>query len=188
MIGTDLGSYGKDLGTDLIILLKEITRIKGDYTIKIRNLHPRFLIHNIGRFKDILKTGKISFISSSVESGSNRILDLMKRGYTIEEFKKTVSCLHTEFPELEIRTQIMIGFPGETDKDFHDSLKLLDEISFEFTEIFLFEPRPGTLAFEMTDRVSGDVIRKRFDVLYIKAFFHEIKRKLRQKRKAAVHA
>jgi MiaB/RimO family radical SAM methylthiotransferase len=161
LIGTDLGSYGKDIQTDLLELLKELILIQGKYQIKLRNVHPRFLIENLKNLLDLLKSGKISHITTAIQSGSNRILSIMKRGYVIEDCKFAINSLKINIPNLTIRTQLMVGFPGETDSDFVDTCKVVNEGLLDFVEVYRFSPRPKTLSIEMPHQVPLEIAYKR---------------------------
>jgi len=171
LIGTDLGAYGRDHGNTLAVLLKELIKRKGDYKIKLRNIQPRFLIEMMPEFLKILECGKISYIGSAAESGNNRILKLMNRGYRIEDFKKAIRVLNREFPKIQINTQVMVGFPGETEEEFHDTVRLLDEVAFDFVEVYIFQPRPNTKAEKMNGQIPQKVIMRRFRKLYMRSLF-----------------
>ena len=162
LIGTEVGAYGRDQGTTLPVLLRELVRRKGDYEIRLRNIQPRFLIEMMPEFMEILRCGKISYLSSAVESGNNRILKLMRRGYKIEDYKNAVFTLRREFPQIQIRTQILVGFPSETEDEFQDTLQLLDDVGFDFVEVYDFQPRPNIEVAEMKGQVPPDVIKRRF--------------------------
>jgi tRNA A37 methylthiotransferase MiaB len=171
LIGTDIGAYGRDRGSNLAHLLTKLLEKDGDYKIKLRNVNPKFLISMLPEFREIFKTGKIPYLISAAQSGSNKILKLMKRGYNIQDFKRAILLLKTEFPNIQIRTQIMVGFPGETEDDFHDSMQLLDEVKFDFVEVYIYQPRPGTVASKMENQVPEKVARRRWQKLFNKAIF-----------------
>ena len=175
LLGTDVGAYGRDHGNTLVDLLKEMIKIEGDYTIRLRNIQPKFLIGMLSELTEVLRSGKISYLSSAAESGNNRILKLMRRGYTIEQYKQAILVLKNEFPDLQIRTQILVGFPGETEEEFMDSLRLIDEINFDFVEVYPFQARPGTEAEGMDNHVPHKVIMRRYHKAYMKALFHMMK-------------
>jgi MiaB/RimO family radical SAM methylthiotransferase len=185
LLGTDLGAYGRDQGTNLTALLRELLKKKGNYKIKIRNVNPRFLVEMLYELREVFPSGKISFLSCSVESGNNRILELMNRGYRIEEFKKAIRTLNSEFPEILIGTQVMVGFPSETEDEFNDTVRLLDEVTFDFVEVYQFQPRPHTKAARMEGQIPPEVARKRGQKLFIKFLFNE---KERKKRSAELNA
>ncbi len=176
LLGTDVGAYGRDHSVTLADLLKELVKAKGDYTIRLRNIQPKFLIEMMPELCEVLRSGKITYLSTAAQSGNNRILGLMRRGYKIEDYKAVIQTLKGEFPQLQIRTQIMVGFPSETEEEFQDSLRLLDEIDFDFVEVYQYQPRPGTEAAEMKDQVPHKVSRRRYHKAYMKAFSN-LKRK-----------
>ena len=171
LIGTELGAYGRDRGTTLPTLLKELIRRKGDYIIRLRNINPKYLIEMMPEFREILKCGKISYLSSPVESGNNRILRLMRRSYKIEDYKQAILTLKREFPQIHIRTQILVGFPSETEDEFQDTLRLLDELSFDFVEVYCFQSRPNTEAARMNNQVPQEVIKRRYYKARMKSIF-----------------
>jgi len=172
LIGTDVGSYGRDIGTDLVSLLKELIKNKGEYTIKLRNVHPRFLIEMMPELQEVFQSGKISYICSAAQSGNNRVLKLMDRGYKIEDFKEAIRTINKKFPNIKIRTQLMTGFPGETKADFKDTVRLLNELRFDFVEVYNFESRPGTKAEKLEGKVPQKVACRRYHRLCITSFFH----------------
>ena len=173
LIGTDLGSYGRDRGTDLVALLKELVSRSGDYKIKLLHIHPRFLIDMLPGLCEVFRSGRISRFSSSLQSGSDRILGLMRRGYRTGEFKEAILSLNSLFPEMTICSQVMIGFPGETEDEFRATLNLLNEIPFAFVDAFVFEARPNTAAAEMKEQIPRKVAVRRLLELYGKSLFRK---------------
>ena len=103
----------------------------------------------------------------------------MKRGYDIDHFKRTIRTLNEEFSNIKLRTQLMVGFPGETEEEFQDTYKLLDELRFDFTEVYLFQPRPGTKAAQMENQIPPKIARMRFCKLFLKTIYGQRKRKKR---------
>jgi MiaB/RimO family radical SAM methylthiotransferase len=177
LIGTDVGSYGREIGTDLSNLLKELLNKEGDYRIKIRNVNPRFFIEMLPSLEECFQSGKIVHIGSAAQSGSNKILKRMNRIYTIEDYKHAVRSVQTKFPDIHFRTQLMVGFPGETSEDFQKTLHLLDSIYYDFIELYKYSQRPGTLAATLDNQVSEHVIDKRHDELYVKALINMCKKR-----------
>lgn len=177
LMGTDIGAYGRDIGTNLVALLRELLRKKGDYNIRLRNIQPKFLIEMLPELRETFQSGKIDYIISAAQSGNNRILNLMNRGYRIEDFKNAIRTLNREFPEMKIRTQVMVGFPGETEEEFQDTVWLLDEASFDFVEVYMFQARPGTKAAKMENKIPQKVARRRYRQLFMKSVFNEKGRK-----------
>ena len=154
LLGTDLGSYGRDLGYTLVDLLKEMVKEQGDYKIGLRNLNPHFLNEMLNDLEPLFSTGKIWYAEIPLESGSDKILKLMGRDYTAKTFKESIIRLRSVCPSLIIRTQVMVGFPKETKQDFAESIRLLKELKLDFVEIYNYSPRVGTLAEKMQGRIS----------------------------------
>lgn len=171
LIATDLGAYGRDRGTTLAALLRELVKRKGDYEIKLQYIQPRFLIEMIQEFLEIFQCRKISYLCSAAESGNNRILRLMKRGYRIEDFKEAILALKNEFPEIKMSTQVIIGYPSETAEEFQDTVSLLDKVRFDFVEAHLYQPRPNTMAAKLANQIPQRVARRRLLKLYIRFLF-----------------
>jgi len=180
LLATDLGAYGRDLGCNLVDLLAEMIKEKGDYKIGLRNVNPYFLNEMFEELRPIFSSGKIWFLSSAAESGSNRILKLMRRRYKIQDFKKCIQILNKEHPNILLRTQLMVGFPTETEEDFRKSLCLLDELKFDWVEVYRFSPRRGTPAATMTEQVSKKIKEARFRRLTLKATVQRPHNKIRQ--------
>jgi len=168
LLGTEVGAYGKDLGMNLVVLLKELISRTGDYRISLRNLHPRNLIEMLPELRKIFVTGRIPYIACSPESGNNRILGLMNRGYKIEDFKEAIRVLNRNFPQIKIRTQFIVGFPTETEKEFQDTMRLVDELRFDFVEVYMFEARQWTKAADMAGQVSESIKKRRHLRLLLK--------------------
>jgi tRNA A37 methylthiotransferase MiaB len=179
LMGTDVGSYGLDHNNNLMDLLEKLTGFDGDYKIYLRNLHPYHMKNNINRFTILLKTGKIKYAEMAAESGSNHVLKLMNRTYTIEEYKGLVRQMREAYPALILRTQLIAGFPAETEADFQESMNLLDDIDFDYVEVYEFSARPGTVAEKIEPKVPDNIKRQRFLRLYRKAVFNHTLRKVK---------
>jgi len=171
LLGTDIGDYGKDRGIDLLDLLQELTSHEGDFKLRLRNVNPRWLVASADAFCELLKKKKIIYLESPAQSGSNRILQRMNRGYRIEDYVEALRKVRKACPSIFIRSQIMVGFPGETDEDFRDTLKLVDCNVFDYAQLFEYTVRPGTKAATLSDRVPEKIIRQRYDKLLFKCFF-----------------
>ena len=170
LLATDLGAYGRDLGYNLVDLLTEIIKEKGDYKIGLRNVNPYYLNEMFNELKPIFSSGRIWFLSSSVESGSNRILKLMNRQYTVQDFKNCIQSLNKDYPNIFLRTQILVGFPTETNEDYQKSVRLLNELKFDWVETYKFSPRKGTAAATMTGQVPQKIKQSRFQHITFKFF------------------
>jgi threonylcarbamoyladenosine tRNA methylthiotransferase CDKAL1 len=162
LLATDLGAYGMDKGYRLVDLLNRMTEEEGEYVISLRNVSPCWLIEMYKELKPILSSGWIRFLSSGFESGSNRILRLMGRGYTIEEYRRCIQDLNRKYPNILLSTQVMVGFPTEKKQDFQQSEKILKELRFDEIEIYKYSSRLGTRAAKMNDQVPEYIKEYRF--------------------------
>jgi tRNA-2-methylthio-N6-dimethylallyladenosine synthase len=162
LLATDLGAYGRDRGTTLPALLHELVGMPGDFSLGLRNVQPRHLFDMMPALQDVLRTGRIGVVLSGALSGSNRILGLMKRGYRIEEFRKAVEAIKRASPCTRITTQIIVGFPGETDEDFEESIRLVRDGTVDAFVPYAFEASPGTEAAGMSDPVPQHVVTRRY--------------------------
>jgi len=101
----------------------------------------------------------------------------MARGYKIEDYKEAIRTLRETSPNLKILTQIIVAFPGETEEDFNETVRLLDEIHFDFVEVYGFQPRPHTRTAEMEDQVPKKVAKRRYHQLYMRSLLDEGRRR-----------
>ncbi len=161
--GEDPSAYGLDIGTNLIELLKDLIKIKTKEKISISlyRLHPRWLLKMSSDFTGILKSKKINYLSIPINSGSNKILGLMGRGHNINEVKNYIKKIKKEFPLIKINFDLMVGFPGETEKDFQDTLKLVSETKPDNIRIFQFTDRPGAKAKYLGKKIPKNIMSKR---------------------------
>jgi tRNA A37 methylthiotransferase MiaB len=136
----DLGAYGTDTGHTASDLLNKLVNFDSEkeYKIIINEMSPPYLKTAFSDFKEILATGKIESVGCQVESGSSRILKLMGRNYSAEEWRKCMLYINTNFPKVGLTTHFMVGFPTETNEDFEATLKLLDYPLF-LKEIAIFK-------------------------------------------------
>lgn len=169
LLATDLSAYGRDQRHTLVDLLNEMIKEIGDYHIGLRNVNPHYLNKMFEKLKPIFSSGKIWFLSSAVESGSNRILELMGRKYKIEDFNKSIQTINKEYPHILLRTQIMVGFPTETEQDFQKSMQLLDELTFDWVEVYKFSPRRRTIAATMNGQIPEEIKDARLRKLLVKS-------------------
>jgi MiaB/RimO family radical SAM methylthiotransferase len=167
LIAGDVGCYGVDIGTSAVELLSEIFAVEGTYKIIIKEFNAQWIVKY---FQDLLKIfkenyEKINYIVVPVQSASNRMLRLMKRPYTIENVKKYLNIIKSEVPGLQISTHIMVGFPGETEEDFQESVDFIKEYEFPFVDIYAYDDRPNTAASRMAGKVPQNIIDQRVDTV-----------------------
>jgi len=159
----DCGAYGKDINSSLPKLLDELLSIKMNPDVRVRlgMLNPNHAIEFLGELIRILKhPNMFKFIHLPVQSGSDDVLKAMNRKYTAEDFVKIVKRLRKEIPSVTVATDIICGFPGETEEDFEQTCKLLDELRIPVVNLTKFCPRPGTPAMKMK-KISTKVVKVR---------------------------
>ena len=162
LTSTDNGCYGLDLKTDLVDLLEKCSNIEGDYKIRVGMMNPmyvpRFLDRLISLYRNNDKVFK--FLHMPVQSGSERILRKMKRGHTAKIFLDVVKELRKKIPEITISTDIITGFPSESERDFEETLSLIEESQPDVINSSRYSPRPGTLAAKYP-RLSTKIVKER---------------------------
>jgi len=171
LLGQNVNAYrGRMSGggeADLALLIEYLIAIDGIDRIRFTTSHPReFGPSLINAYQEI--TGLASHVHLPVQSGSDRILALMKRGHTVLEYKSTIRQLRAARPDISISSDFIIGFPGETEADFQATMSLIDEIGFDHSYSFIYSPRPGTPAAGMPDDVSHAVKQARLKQLQIR--------------------
>ena len=149
---------------NFVQLLEHINNIDGIEKISFMTSHPKDA--SIRLFKAIRDSDKVvKHLHLPLQSGSDRILKLMNRGYTRRKYLNLVTKARNIMPSLRLTTDVIVGFPTETEKDFNDTLNLMKEIKFDLAYIFKYSPRPGTGAAKLNDDVPADVKGKRHKIL-----------------------
>ena len=167
LLGQNVDSYGHDLPKKTVLsdLLTELNEIEGLYRIRFLTNHPkdmsRRLIQTVARLEKVCKN-----MTLPAQAGSNEILKAMRRGYTIEDYKHLVSDIRNEIPNVGLVSDIIVGFPSETEAHFQQTVNLLTELRFDTIHLAAYSPRPGTIAArEMADDVSVEDKNRRFTIL-----------------------
>lgn len=163
---TDNGCYGFDIGTDLPALINAASDVPGDYMIRVGMMNPMFM----HRIRDSLIRSYCSkkvykFLHLPVQSGSNRVLADMRRGHTAQIFQDTVRRFRLAHPDITISTDVIVGFPGETDSEFEETLGLVQDTKPDMVNMSKYSARPGTEAADMA-QTPPDVIRRRSRALH----------------------
>lgn len=149
---------------DLALLIHYIAAIDGIGRIRFTTSHPLAFSENlINAYAEVPELA--NHLHLPVQSGSDRILSLMKRGYTALEFKSKIRKLRKIRPDIRLSTDIIVGFPGETDKDFQDTMDLVHEIGFDTSFSFIYSPRAGTPAANLPDDTPMEVKKQRLQIL-----------------------
>lgn len=149
---------------DLALLIHYIAAIDGIGRIRFTTSHPLAFSDNlVNAFAEVPELA--NHLHLPVQSGSDRILSMMKRGYTALEFKSKIRKLRKVRPDIRLSTDIIVGFPGETDKDFQDTMDLVHEIGFDTSFSFIYSPRPGTPAANLPDETPAETKKQRLKIL-----------------------
>lgn len=166
LLGQNVNSYGKDLGIDYDFadLLAEIDQIEGEYVIRFMSSHPKDatkkLFDTMAASKHVARQLHLPF-----QSGNNRVLHEMNRRYTREQYLELINYAKEKMPGLVITSDVIIGFPGETEAEAMDTVSLVEEVGFDALFTFIYSPRPGTKAAEMPDPATREEKQKWFDKL-----------------------
>ncbi len=162
----DTAAYGADIKTDLAELLKTLLRNDETYRIRIGMMNPQHLIKIYDDFIAQFANPHIyKFLHIPLQSGSDRILKLMGRGYSANDFVKLAKKLKKKFPELALSTDIIVGFPSESEGDFRKTIEIVQKIRPDIVNISKFGARPGTRAKEMKQQVPSAIIKQRSALL-----------------------
>ncbi|MEO8305914.1 MAG: tRNA (N6-isopentenyl adenosine(37)-C2)-methylthiotransferase MiaB [Betaproteobacteria bacterium] len=172
LLGQNVNAYRGPMGdaakiADLATLIDYVAEIPGIERIRYTTSHPKEMTSRlIDAYRRVDKL--VSHLHLPVQSGSDRILAAMKRGYTALEYRSIVRKLRAMRPQLCLTSDFIIGFPGETDDDFAQTMKLAEEMSFDGAFNFAYSPRPGTPAASLADQVPADVKQARLQALQVK--------------------
>jgi len=164
LLGQNVDSYGSDLPErrDLADLLTELNGIGELDRIRFLTNHPRDMNQKL--IEAIASLDKVcEHLDLAVQSGDNDILKAMRRGYTVEQFRELIHTIRWYVPEISLSTDIIVGFPGETEEQFEHTYSLLEEMRFDIVHVAAYSPRPGTIACQKyEDNVPLEVKKERF--------------------------
>ena len=169
LLGQTVNAYGRDLTppTDLATLLEEVSEVEGILRIRFTTSNPYNLTPRlIAAFRDLPKVCK--YFHLPLQSGSNRVLADMNRGYTRERYLELIDELRAAVPEVALSTDLIVGFPGETEDDFAATLEMVERVAYDNVFAFRYSPRPGTPAAARPDQVEPAVkARRNADLLAV---------------------
>ena len=166
LLGQNVNSYGKDLscGVDFSDLLAQIAELDGDFLIRFMTSHPRDagkkLFDTMAKYDKIAKQLHLPF-----QSGSSRVLKAMNRHYDREKYLAAVEYAKSVMPDLVLTSDVIVGFPGETEEEFEETLSLIEKVRYDALFTFIFSPRHGTPAASMEDLTPKEEKSRRFDKL-----------------------
>jgi len=166
LLGQNVNSYGKNLEVPVSFaqLLQEIEKIKGLERIRFMTSHPKDLSDEL---VEVMRNSKkiCNHLHLPVQSGSSRLLKIMNRHYTKEQYLALVDKIKEAVPNISLTTDIIVGFPGETEEDFEETLDVVRKVRYESAYTFIYSKRTGTPAANMENQVPEEVIKTRFDRL-----------------------
>ena len=166
LLGQNVNSYGKTLEHPVTFsqLLKQVEAIEGLKRIRFMTSHPKDLSDEL--IRTMAESKKICHhLHLPMQSGSSRILKIMNRRYDKEKYLELVDKIREAVPDISLTTDIIVGFPGETEEDFQDTLDVVDKCNFDSAFTFIYSKRSGTPAAKMENQVPEDVVKDRFDRL-----------------------
>ncbi len=166
LLGQNVNSYGKNLENPMSFsdLLREINKIEGLKRIRFMTSHPKDLSDDL--IKAMAECEKVCpQMHLPVQSGSSRILKIMNRHYTREQYLDIVRKMREAIPDISFTTDIIVGFPGETEEDFQETLSLVEEVRYDSAFTFIYSKRTGTPAATMDNQVPEEVVKERFNRL-----------------------
>ncbi len=164
LLGQTIDAYGRDLPKaerpSLAKLLDELAKIDGLLRLRMITLHPSYVDQELA---DAMARSPqfMRFLPIPLQAGSDRVLKAMKRGYDVGMYAKRIDILRNAMPDLELVSDWIVGFPGETDEDYRQSLEQMGDFGFLQSYVFQYSPRPGTSAFELEDDVPAEVKKQR---------------------------
>jgi tRNA-2-methylthio-N6-dimethylallyladenosine synthase len=166
LLGQNVNSYGKDFGdsTDFADLLEKVNEVEGISRIRFMTSHPKDLSDKL--IEAMRNCEKVcEHLHLPVQAGSSKVLKEMNRKYTKEQYLDLVSRIRARIPGISLTTDIIVGFPGETEEDFEDTLSVLKQVRFDMAYTFLYSKRTGTPAAKRPEQVPEEIKKQRFDRL-----------------------
>jgi MiaB-like tRNA modifying enzyme len=158
----DTAAYGADIESNLADLLKQIGTIEGEFRVRVGMMNPENLKPIINDVVEAYKDPRVyKFLHVPVQSGNEEVLNRMGRRYTISEFFEVITSFRSSFPNLTVSTDVIVGFPGESDSEFRDTVKVVKRLQPNILNVTRFSPRPKTLAKDMEDKIPSRIAKDR---------------------------
>ncbi len=162
----DTAAYGFDINTDLSQLITAVNMIPGDFKVRVGMMNPKNAYRILPSLVEAFSGDKIyKFIHIPVQSGDNEILEKMNRGYTVEVFKEIIDKFREKHSNITVSTDIIVGFPGESERQFENSLKLVEVVQPDIVNISRYGDRPGAYSINLPGKLKGSIIKKRSRIL-----------------------
>ena len=157
----DTAAYGRDTGEKLADLIKEVANLDGDFRVRVGMMHPKNILNDVDEIIDAIKHPKVyNFIHLPVQSGSDKVLKEMRRGHTIGQYVEIVDKFKSEIPDLTLATDIIVGFPTETDDDFTKTVELLHDVKPSLIHLSKYQHRKGAISSSLKE-IPHHVMKKR---------------------------
>lgn len=165
LTGIHVASYGKDLdNVDILTVIDEVAKVNGIERIRLSSIEPTMIDEDF--MERAIKNKKLcDHFHLSLQSGSDGVLNRMNRKYTTDEYKNIVSLIRSYMPDAGITTDIIVGFPGETDEEYEESCRLVRDIEFSRIHVFKYSPRKGTPASKFKEQIHGNIKNDRSEKL-----------------------
>ena len=164
LLGQNVNSYGRDVGSSFAELLRAVDAVPGIERIRFTSPHPKdFRRDVIAAMAECAAVCEHAHLP--LQSGSSRILKVMRRTYSRERYLRLVAELRAAIPDLALTTDIIVGFPGETEEDFRETLEVVEEVGYDGAFTFVYSPRAGTEAAAMSEQVPDELKRERIERL-----------------------
>ena len=162
LLGQNVNSYKSDC--DFATLVEKICRIEGDFLVRFMTSHPKDVPDKL--IEVMSREEKVApHFHLPIQSGSDRILSVMNRHYNMEHYISIVEKLRAKMPDISITSDIIVGFPGESDEDFEQTIAMLEKVRFDMVYSFIYSKRKGTPAADMPDQIPEKIKSERFDIL-----------------------
>ncbi len=168
LVGQNVNSYTSDCGADFRQLLEKLAKETDIQRIRFTTPHPKDFNEDLAHTIQDNRNKICEYTHMPLQSGNSEVLERMNRGYTREQFLEKIAMMKKIIPGVVFSTDIIVGFPGETEEQFLDTMSLMDEVDFENVYAFSYSPRPFTKASKFTDQVAEDVKSRRLNELILK--------------------
>ena len=162
LTGQDMACYGRDIGLNLVKLLQEVCSIKGDFFVRVGMMTPNCVLDIFDGLVDTFRNEHVfKFLHLPLQSGDNQVLRRMNRFYLVNDFKRIIEAIRKAIPDITISTDVICGFPTESEEAFERTLELIEQVKPDIVNISKFFSRPNTLAEKMASIVSPSDIAAR---------------------------
>jgi MiaB/RimO family radical SAM methylthiotransferase len=169
LMGGDTGAYGYDIGTRFHNLLEEVLKIPGDYKVFIHDFNVNWLIRDEKGYRQAFESDIVNQhlrgINFPIQSGSDKILKLMKRPHKATDAINSLRRIKQDYPYINVGTHLIVGFPGESEEDFEATFKLLEEVDFDFVSCFPYSEHETARSAKLSDKVDSETIDERLNVI-----------------------